>query len=313
MKTILANTELSFKGIELLEKAGYKVINQSNQGDDLITYINTELISIVFLESKDVSERLLEDCKGIKVIGCSEEPKAFENLQKKFPEVTFVITNEANNQAIAELVFAHLLGMVRFLYDANRQMPLEGEVNFTGMQQAYSKGSEIKGKTLGLIGLNNGAVATIKMAIALGLNVIVFDNNTVKKTIALDLPNNETYDFDLEIKPLEEVLMKSDYISMHCLEKDNIVLKKEEFELMKLGVCLINTSHQGAIDEVELIQAIDSGIVKHASLDCFDNQPKPDMRILMNQNISLSPDIAKYTLEASIKIGEVFAKYVIGQ
>ena len=311
MKTVLVNTELSFKGIEMLENAGFKVINQHFQGQELIDYINKETIAYAYLSVSDINEDTLKACPSLKTIGCDEEHPNFDELQATFKDIRFVNTTEASSQAVAELVFGHLLGMVRFLYDSNRQMPLEGEVNFDGMQQAYGQGSEIKGKTLGIIGLKQGAIATIKMALALGMEVLVFDKDVVKKTIALDLPNGETYNFEIDIKPLEEVCMKSDFISMHVLKEDDVTISKEAFELMKMGVCLVNTSDSGVIDEVELLKAMDSGIVKHAALDCFDNQPRPDMRVLMNPNISLSPNIAKRTKEVKIKIGEVFAKALL--
>lgn len=311
MNTVLANTELSFKGIELLEQAGYKVINQNYEGQELINFINSESISGVYLSKSDVSEDLIQACPKLKVIGCNNEIESFLHLKKKYSHIQFIDSSSAHSQAIAELVFAHLLGMVRFLYDSNRQMPLEGEINFDGMHQAYSQGFEIKGKTLGIIGLNHGAVSTIKVALAFGMNVIVFDKDVVKKTIALDLPNNQKFDYEMEMVSIEEVCMKSDFISMHCSPEEGTQIGQEQFELMKMGICLVNTSGAGQIDEVELIKAIDSGIVKHAALDCFDNQPKPDMRILMNPNISLSPSIAKLTKDVSIKIGEEFAKTLI--
>ncbi len=311
MQTILANTELSFKGIERLEQAGYKVINQHFVGKDLIHFINKESISKIYISESDLTDDLLNGCKDLKIIGCSGEIENRSILQKTYSHIQFLDLSKVFSQAIAELVFGHLLGMTRFLYDSNRQMPLEGEVNFDGMHQVYSQGSVIKGKTLGIIGLDHGAIATIKMAIALGLNVLVFDKDVVKKTISLELPNDQTFDIEIDTKSLEEVCMKSDFISTHISNKIGGFIGKEEFELMKMGVCLINTSGEGVIDEVELIQAIDSGIVKHAALDCFDNQPKPDMRILMNPNISLSPSIAKLTKETSIKIGEAFANKLV--
>lgn len=310
MKQVLAHAELSFKGLELLEGAGFKIINQHYKEHALIDFINAESISILYISASDLSEHLLNECPSLKIIGFKEAVD-FTSYQAQFKSVQFISPNEAHSQAVAELVFAHLLGMVRFLYDSNRQMPLEGEVNFEGMNQAYAHGSEIKGKTLGVIGFGLEAQATVKMGLALGLQVLVFDKEIIKKTITLEFPLNQHLDFEIETTTLEEVYMKSDFISTHISKEANVIIGQEAFELMKMGVCLINTSDAGVIDEIELMKAIDSGIVKHAALDCFDNQPRPDMRILMNPNISLSPHIAKLSNEAQIKTGEVFAKQLI--
>lgn len=309
-KTVLAHAELSFKGIELLESVGYKVINQYYHEQELIDFIKENSIEILYISEKDLTERVLTECTSLKTIGF-QEAKSNVNEEKEYKNIQFIRPDEAHSQAVAELVFAHLLGMVRYLYDSNRQMPLEGEVNFDGMHQAYSNGAEIKGKTLGVIGFGSEAQATIKIALALGMHVLVFDKDIVKKTITLEFPMDRHIDFEIETVSLEEVYMKSDFITTHVTKEDSIYIGKEEFELMKMGVCLVNTSDSGIIDEVELMKSIDSGIVKHAALDCFDNQPRPDMRILMNPNISLSPNIAKLTKETLVKTGEMFAKQLI--
>lgn len=310
MRTVLANAEISFKGIEILEREGYKIINQHYQEDELINIINQKAISVLYISFSDLTEQILTECPHLEVIGFHNTCDCSE-LMVKYPKIQFINPDNAHSQAVAELVFAHLLGMVRFLYDANRQMPLEGEINFDGMHQAYSNGTEIKGKILGIIGFGPEAKATIKMAISLGLEVMIYDKNMVSHEFSIEFPYNKSLDFEIKASSFEEVIMKSDFISTHISKEDDIIIGKEEFELMKMGVCLINTSEAGIIDEVELLKAIDSGIVKHAALDCFDNQPKPDMRILMNPNISLSPNIAKLTQDTLIKVGETFAKSLI--
>ena len=310
MKTVLANAEISFKGIEILEHAGYKIINQHYAKNELIEVLNKEGITVLYASKDDIDVDFLNACPKLEVVGCKGHHD-ISSLKAKYPKIKFIETHTASSQSKAELVFAHLLGMVRFLYDSNRQMPLEGEVNFDGMHQAYSNGIEIKGKTLGLIGFGPDAQETAKMALALGLKVLVFDKEIVKKTITLEFAQGVHVDFEIETTSIEEILMKSDFVSMHVLAEDNVVIGKEEFELMKMGACLVNISDAGVVNEVELMKALDSGIVKHAALDCFDNQPKPDMRILMNPNISLSPNIASKTKDVIVKEGETFAHGLI--
>jgi D-3-phosphoglycerate dehydrogenase len=114
---------------------------------------------------------------------------------------------------------------------------------------------------------------------------------------------------DIETVSLEEVLIQSDFITLHV--PGGKLIGKSEFEIMKKGVCLVNCARGGVIDELELIEALNSGKVAHAALDVFENEPTPRQEILSHPKISLTPHIGAATEEAQERIGVELANLII--
>ena len=109
-------------------------------------------------------------------------------------------TPAASSNAVAELVFAHLLSMVRFLFESNRRMPLVGDSEFKTLKKNFSQGTEIKNKTLGIIGFGRIGEEVAKKAIGLGMNILVYDKFLKEKDIELVFFNNEIKKFKIQIK-----------------------------------------------------------------------------------------------------------------
>ena len=220
-------------------------------------------------------------------------------------------TPASSSDSVGELVFAHLFSGVRFLHDANRNMPLEGDSNFNGLKKAYADGIELRGKTLGIIGFGRIGKSTAKIALGLGMKVIAADNFVDKAEIKVDFYNGQFINVEIETESLEDVFKHSDFISLHVPAQDGYVIGEEEFELLKDGVGIVNCSRGGIIDEVALIKALDSGKVAFAGLDVFENEPTPEIQILMHPKISLTPHIGAATLEAQDRIGTELAEQII--
>jgi D-3-phosphoglycerate dehydrogenase len=212
---------------------------------------------------------------------------------------------------VAELVFAHLYGGVRFLYDSNRNMPLDGDSRFKELKNDYAKGTELKGKTLGIIGFGKIGQATAKIAIGVGMKVLYHDVEIKSKTLTLSFFDGQTISFTLENTSKEEVLKSSDFISLHVPQQKQYILGKTDIALMKDGVAIINAARGGVLDEVALIDALETGKVSFAGLDVYESEPNPEIRILMHPNISLTPHIGAATQEAQERIGLELASKVI--
>ena len=184
--------------------------------------------------------------------------------------------------------------MVRYLYESNRQMPLEGESNFKELKKAYSGGKELGGKTIGIIGFGRIGQAVAKIAIGLGMNVIAHDKFTKEANITLNFYNGEKKTFTIETTSLVEVLKNSDFVTLHIPKTDDkAVIGAEEIGLMKTGAGIINTSRGGLSDEDALMFALDKGKLEYAGLDVFVNEPKPSIHLLMHNSISLTPHIGQ--------------------
>ena len=219
-------------------------------------------------------------------------------------------TPASSSASVAELVFAHLYGGVRFLYDANRNMPLEGEANFKGLKKAYAKGVELRGKTLGVIGFGRIGQEVAKIGLGVGMKVVYTDPFMEKATFNVSLFNGESIAVHLNSDSMDQVLAESDFISLHIPAQKNYVIDAAAIAKMKKGAALVNAARGGVVDEVALVAALDSGHLSFAALDTFENEPRPEVQLLMHAKISLTPHIGAATLEAQDSIGEELAAQI---
>jgi D-3-phosphoglycerate dehydrogenase len=259
-----------------------------------------------------IRKDIIDACPGLKIIG--RGGVGMDNIDVDYARskgIHVINTPASSSESVAELVFAHLFSGVRFLHDANRNMPLEGDQNFDGLKKAYANGIELRGKTLGIIGFGRIGQATAKMALGLGMRVIATDGHVPKATITVDFFNGQELAFDIETIEKEALLQQADFISLHVPAQADYVIGIPEFELMKEGVGIINCSRGGVIDEVALLSALDSGKVLFAGLDVFENEPTPEIQLLMHPKISLTPHIGAATLEAQDRIGTELAQQII--
>lgn len=310
---ILANDGISQSGINDLTDAGFEVLTTTVAQDQLENFINSENIVVLLVRSATtVRKNLIDACPGLKVIG--RGGVGMDNIDVSYARekgINVINTPAASSESVAELVFAHLFSGVRFLYDSNRNMPLEGEKKFKQLKKAYAKGTELRGKTLGIIGFGRIGQATAKIALGLGMKVLAFDPFMEKTTISVEFFDNQTIDFQIKTVSKEKVLQESDFISLHVPAQKEFVIGEAEFKLMKDGAALINAARGGVVNEVALVSALDSNKLSFAGLDTFENEPTPAVQILMNSKISLTPHIGAATNQAQDRIGSELATQII--
>lgn len=310
---ILANDGLANSGVVALEKAGYEVILTKVAQEQLVDYINKNNIAVLLVRSATkVRTDIIDNCPSLKIIG--RGGVGMDNIDVEYARekgIKVINTPAASSHSVAELVFAHLLGMVRFLHESNRNMPLEGDLKFKDLKKAYAGGVELKGKTLGVIGIGRIGQATAKVAIGLGMKVIAFDPYIDAVNLELEFFDHQTLFFNINTISKEEVLKQADFITLHVPAQSEYAISTKEFELMKDGVCIVNAARGGVIDEVALVKAIESGKVAKAALDVFENEPTPEIQLLMNPSLSLTPHIGAATFEAQGRIGTELATQII--
>src|SRR5436190_75781 len=302
---ILANDGISTTGIETLENNGFEVITTKVAQEQIANYINTNNISALLVKSATkVRQDIIDNCPSLKLIaraGVGMENIDVDHALSKGIQV--INTPESSAESVAELVFAHLFSGARFLHDANRNMPLEGDINFNSLKKAYSNGIELRGKTLGIIGLGRIGKEVARIALGLGMKVIASDIQGGKADIKVQFYNGQFINIEIETEPLEDILKHSDFITLHVPAQDEYLIGAEEIDQMKDGVGIINCSRGGVIDEVALVEALDNGKALFAGLDVYENEPNPEIQILMNPKISLTPHIGASTIEAQERIG----------
>ena len=310
---ILANDGVSQSGIDVLTKAGYEVITTNVAQEHLVDYINENKITVLLVRSATSARKeLIDSCPGLKIIG--RGGVGMDNIDVEYARekgLSVINTPAASSSSVAELVFAHLYGGVRFLHDSNRNMPLEGERNFKGLKKAYANGIELRGKTIGIIGFGRIGQEVAKIALGIGMNVVATDKYIDTAEVTVELFNGESVNVSIYSVSMEEVLKTSDFISLHVPAQKEYVIGSKEFDMMKEGSVIINAARGGLIDEVALVNALDNNKLAFAALDTFENEPKPQIKLLMHPKISLTPHIGAATLEAQDRIGSELGQQII--
>ncbi len=310
---ILANDGISENGKSELENAGFQVMSIRVAQEQLIPYINENEITVLVVRSAtQVTKEVIDNCPSLKIIG--RAGVGMDNIEVEYAKskgIHVINTPAASSSSVAELVFAHLFSGVRFLHDANRNMPLEGDSNFSKLKKAYAKGMELRNKTLGIIGFGRVGQETAKIALGLGMKVLFVDPKLDKATVNIPFFDGRSIEFELEGTTFEDLLKNSHFISLHVPAQKSYLIGKKEFEMMKNGVGIVNAARGGVLDEVALVDALESGKVAFAGLDVFESEPMPEVRILMHPDISLTPHIGAATSEAQERIGRELASQII--
>lgn len=308
---ILANDGIDPIGKKILEDAGFEVDTNHIPQAELAEKLNA-YDAITVRSATKVRKELIDVCPNIKAIG--RGGVGMDNIDVDYARskgIAVVNTPAASSHSVAELVFAHLMTGVRFLYDSNRKMPVDGNVNFAALKKSYAAGVELKGKTLGVVGFGRIGRETAKIGLGMGMDVIYYDLYEGPEALTLEFSAGVSVVVPVKQVELEELLSTSDFISLHVPFLDKPVIGKEEFALLKDGVGLVNASRGGVIDELELINALNSGKVAFAGLDVFEDEPTPRIDLLKHPKVSLTPHIGAATNEAQERIGAELAQLLI--
>ena len=292
MNRILISDGMDKSALEKLKQLGFNAVDMHFEPEDLkeeLKDFDAVVVRSATKLSKDILRSSVE--KGrLKLIiragvGIDNIDVAFANEKG----ITVRNTPLASSGAVAELALGHMLAIARYLHISNVTMR-KGEWN----KKQY-KGVELYGKTLGVIGFGRIGMQTAKLASCLGMKILYYQ----RKGKRAGCP-------EFIFAEKDELLRQSDFITLHTPydEEQGAVLKAEDFELMKQGVYIVNTSRGKVIDEQALLDALDSGKVAAAGLDVFQNEPGVDKRILEHDRISVSPHIAGLTKEAQQRIGQ---------
>ena len=309
---VLANDGISQNAVDILNKNGFVLYLDKIEQDDLTNFINLNKITVLLVRSATkVRKDIIDNCKSLKIIG--RGGVGMDNIDVEYAKAKGILvinTPAASSNSVAELVFAHLFSGSRFLFDSNRNMPLEGEKKFKVLKKNYSNGIELRRKNLGIVGLGKIGREVARIGFGLGMNILGFDKFIEEKSIDVNFNDEDAYTFKINLISFDEILEKSDFITLHVPAQKNFLIGKKEFKKMKKGTSIINASRGGIIDEQELIKNLDNGKIKFAGLDTFENEPTPSLSILMHPKISLTPHIGAATSEAQNRIGEELAKQI---
>lgn len=308
---ILANDGLHQSAIDYLTNNGFEVFTTKVAQEQVANYLNKNQIEVLLVnQATHVDETLLKSVKNLKAVG-----KLADNLDEidlkvaQQLNIAVFCAKKATIQAQAEIVLAHLMSGARNLHQTNREMPLEGDSNFKMLHKHFSEGLEIKSKTLGLIGLDEVAKEVAKLAIGLGMIIMVYDPKINTFDLEMSFFDGQKITFNLPFVDKKTLLEKADFISIHQTNED-YTINENDFQNMKKGIGIINIQTGKTIDEVALIDALNDHTVSFAGLDAFENMPNPEIQLLMHPKISLTPHIASKSNEIDLKTGMEVAKSI---
>ncbi len=309
-----ANDGINKDAATRLQEEGFTITTTNVPQDQLATYVNQEGLDVLLVRSATkVRKDLIDACPGLKLIG--RGGVGLDNIDTahaKAKGIKVVNTPGSSSISVAELVMSHLTGLMRNLYAANRTMPTDGATRFKDLKKEYEKGTELRGKTLGIVGFGRIGKWTARYALGAGMKVVYTDNHATAESIELEVGGNPVR-VGIKLVTLDELLTISDAISLHVPTQANgkAVLGAEELKRVKPGVYIVNTARGGSVDEDALLEALNDGRVKAAALDVFTNEPTPREDLLRHPRISLSPHIGAATAEAQGRVGDELCELII--
>jgi D-3-phosphoglycerate dehydrogenase len=309
---ILANDGLDSAGKKLLQNSGFEVFTDKISQEELPSRISEYDVLVVRSATK-VNAEILK-ASHLKLV--ARAGVGTDNIDLNCAAnlgIPVVNTPDAATRSVAELVLAHLFSIARYLHESNREMPIRGGAGFNELKKKFSKGFELKGKKIGILGFGRIGQELARMSISLGMEVLVYDHKLRKFSLDIEFP--EVYRLPaahvvIQSIALEEVLNQADFVSVHSPGSDRL-LGVAEFGMMRQGTCLINCARGGVVDEEALLAALDSGKIAFAGIDVFEKEPPVDERLLKHPAVSLSPQIGASTREGQERTGIEVAKRII--
>lgn len=289
---ILVTDGMDKDALQTLKDNGHEVVEQFYAPEELGAALK-EFDAVVVRSATKVRANHIDEAKGGKLKLIIRGGVGVDNIDVKYAEaagITVKNTPRASSQSVAELAMAHMFACARFVSIAGHTMRED-----KWEKKAYGKGIELQGKTLGIIGFGRIGAHLGVMAKAIGMNVVATRSS---RTSGTDEATGIPY------VTLDELLEKSDFISLHAPAlPGGPLVNADTIAKMKDGVCIINTSRGGNVDEKALLEALNSGKVRAAGLDVWAEEPSKNHDLYSHPMVSCTPHIGAQTVEAQKRIG----------
>ncbi|WP_040330929.1 D-2-hydroxyacid dehydrogenase [Clostridium ihumii] len=298
MVRILVTDGMSASAVKELKEKGFEVVEQFYEpevlGEELKNF-DVVVVRSATKVRKPIIDKALEGGKLKLII---RGGVGVDNIDVAYAEEKGIAvrnTPNASSASVAELALAHMFAVARFIAISNVSMR-DGKWD----KKKY-KGTEISGKTLGLIGFGRIAKELAKRAEVLGMKVL-YTNRRGKV---------EGFD-NYEYCTLEDILKRSDYVSLHIPSQNGkALIGKDELAMMKNSAYLINCARGGVVDEKALLDALNNEVIAGAGIDVYEDEPTKNTELINNAKVSVTPHIGASTKEAQTRIGEEIVKIII--
>ena len=296
-----------------LEYAGFQVDSEKVDQHTLAGKLK-DYDAVIVRSATKIRKDIIDQCPKLKVI--ARGGVGLDNIDADYAQskgIHVINTPAASSLSVAELTFGHIFALSRSIHETNRKMPDKGRTHFKELKSAFSKGFELKGKTLGVWGFGRIGQEVARIGLGLGMKVLPVDLYVDHALIHIDIVDITNVSLTIRVNTvgLDEMLPYADIITCHVPAVDQALISANEIAQMKDGVFVINTSRGGVIEENALLHALETGKIAGAGLDVFENEPNPLASLLDHPRISVTPHIGASTKEAQANIGKELAEKII--
>ncbi|MBT7460538.1 MAG: hydroxyacid dehydrogenase [Euryarchaeota archaeon] len=310
MAKIVVTDGMSKDAVRLLEKNGHEVTLQSFSKEELLQGCLSDFDAIIVRSATKLPKEVIESTGGnLRVIG--RAGVGVDNIDlAAASDAGIAVVNAplASTQSVVELTIAHLLASIRHISKADRGLRL-GK-----WEKKKMTGTELSGKSLGLIGFGRIAQGVGMVAQAMGMDVHTYDPYLPPK-----VARNQSTRLH---KDVDDLFKSCTHISVHCnlTDETHHLVNYERMKLMpgksrlglKCGNHIVNCARGGIVDEDGLLQALDEGVISSAALDVFEHEPvDPEHKLLNHVDFHGTPHIGAATIEAQSRVGTDIAKNVM--
>ena len=288
---ILVTDGMDASAVEKLRNDGYEVVEQYYEADELGAALR-EFDCVIIRSATKIKEPQIDAAEGGRLKLIIRAGVGVDNIAVAYAESKgFTVKNTPNSSsnAVAELAIALLFSCARYISQAGETMRQQ-----KWEKKAYSKGFELEGKTVGVIGYGRIGRLIGKKAQGLGMNVLSVVHRNRPEGVECDTMHFVTMD---------ELLSQSDILILSAPGGEAPFVSQETLAKMKDGVVIVNVSRGKNIVEADLLEALNSGKVRAAGLDVWMDEKNPNWELAGHPAVSGTPHIGAGTKEASKKIG----------
>jgi len=297
MVKLLISDPIAEAGIEKLEDAGFDLDHKYDLSADELKQEIGKYAGIVVRSATKLRAPILDEADNLEII--VRAGVGLDNIDLDHADelgIKVQNTPEASSNSVAELALGHMFSLARDIprgtASLKEQKWIKGELT----------GTELSGKTLGVIGVGRIGSLVAQKGSALGMDALGYDKYIDEAPVE-----------ELEMVDMDELLSSSDYVTLHIpfVESEGATIGESELKQMKDSACLINCARGGVVDEAALTEALKNGWIAGAGVDVFTEEPPENAELLSFDNLSLTPHLGASTVEAQRRVGTQTADELI--
>lgn len=290
---ILVTDGMDASAMETLRSDGFEIVEKFYEPAELGTALR-DFDCVIIRSATKIKEPQIDEAKGSRLKLIIRAGVGVDNIAVSYAQangITVKNTPNSSSNAVAELAIAHLFSCARYISLAGHTMR-----EHLWEKKAYSKGFELEGKTMGVIGYGRIGRLVGKKAQGLGMNVLSVVHRNKPEGCECET---------MHFVSMDELLAQSDIITV-CAPgaAEGPIISAEAIAKMKDGVVIINVSRGSNVDEAALLDALNSGKVKAAGIDVWMSEKEPNWALAEHPAVSCTPHVGAGTKEAQKKIGK---------